>query len=448
MTRVVALAALVALTACAEPERTGPERTGTQTSAVTPGPPTCQVSGTTVGGSLVITDPVVLARFGFARTMDRIAATAQVGTADTALALWQGWMRTFGASPAPGDCDDVDVHGYGLTCPRVAEAKLATIDPFPNAAAVRFEPVALVNRFDLTTGVDCGLYRIIYAMHSTSSAIGGRGFIAFDGSLPSSTPARGWDACTPVWRMWQSLSTDPDPAHRADVLERFFYLGTAVPGFGAVVRAANYGLANGANAEHRAGAITTNFFVDQVEWNLRQYQLRRTCGATPGSCRVRFELTPLPSTPDDSLFAGTMPMTAAARKALARAVRATQQFQLEAIILPATEAWNQLESVASSVRYDLVASPYLRRYLGRDLNHNGTSFTLDEVLRRATTQTCSGCHQVSGGVDLGGGMTWPASLGAVHIDEQGQLSPLLTDHLLPVRRDRLEAFINQTCATP
>ena len=33
MTRVVALAALVALTACAEPERTGPERTGTQTSA-------------------------------------------------------------------------------------------------------------------------------------------------------------------------------------------------------------------------------------------------------------------------------------------------------------------------------------------------------------------------------------------------------------------------------
>lgn len=437
--------ALVA-SGCDAPDRVTP-------SVVAHAPAACTVSGTTVGGSMVITDPQVLARFGFTRTMGQIRTTARVGADVTTRSLWQAWMRTFAASPAPGDCDDVDVHGYGLRCPRTAEATLAAVDPFSATSRVRFEPVALVNRFDLGpgSGFHCGVYRIIYAMRSSDPAVGGRAFLAFDGALYNPRlVAGGPDGCVPVWRFWQGLSADADPVSRADQLERFFYLGTAVPGFGAVVRAGNYGLADGVDAVHGEGEITGNFFVDEVEWNLRRYQLRRTCA--PTGCGLRFELVPLPSTPADELFADTSPLTNAERKALGVAVRASSlQFDRLNFVLPTPDDWNELESVvatpptAAAVRYDLRTSPYLRRFIGFDLNHNGGDLTIDDALRRATTQTCAGCHGVSSGVALGGGLTWPASLGAVHIDESGALSPALTDLFLPMRIARLEAFINRTC---
>jgi hypothetical protein len=53
---------------------------------------------------------------------------------------------------------------------------------------------------------------------------------------------------------------------------------------------------------------------------------------------------------------------------------------------------------------------------------------------------------VSPGTDLGGGLTWPGTLGFVHINENGLLSPALTGTFLPFRKNVLENFINANCA--
>jgi hypothetical protein len=67
-----------------------------------------------------------------------------------------------------------------------------------------------------------------------------------------------------------------------------------------------------------------------------------------------------------------------------------------------------------------------------------------QVVRRAMTQSCAGCHQKSTDSpnnDLGHGLTWPRSLGFVHIDAFGTLSPALHDVFLPHRKAVLEACL-------
>jgi hypothetical protein len=99
------------------------------------------------------------------------------------------------------------------------------------------------------------------------------------------------------------------------------------------------------------------------------------------------------------------------------------------------------------VRYAARASVATRADLQRGLIVRGSSLTTTNVLARATTQTCAGCHEVSSNVDLGGGLRWPPSNGFTQIDERGQLSPALLDSFLPHRLDLLEGFINDRCGT-
>jgi hypothetical protein len=49
------------------------------------------------------------------------------------------------------------------------------------------------------------------------------------------------------------------------------------------------------------------------------------------------------------------------------------------------------------------------------------------------------------GRNLGGGLSWPGSLGFVHVDEGKRLSAALTTKFLPARKATLEAFINARC---
>ncbi|WP_437618153.1 hypothetical protein [Sorangium sp. So ce1151] len=273
---------------------------------------TCpDVSGTNIQRSLVITDPTILSRFSFTRTMDRIRATAGIQASETSVGIFQRWMRTFGASPDPGDCDDprIDQEGYGIACPRSPELKLASVNPFPDTAQVKFNPVGIFNRFDLTpaSGATCGEYRIVYAMSSTNPVIiSGRAFIIFEGVMPNPTPADGISGCLPVARFWQQLTADGSTSSRATKLERFFFTGGAVSGFPALVDAAHYGLAN-IGQSIPAGQIRTNFFVDFVEWHLREFKLRRRCtnNADPATCTLAFEHNVVRSNPAEELFAGT-----------------------------------------------------------------------------------------------------------------------------------------------
>jgi hypothetical protein len=74
--------------------------------------------------------------------------------------------------------------------------------------------------------------------------------------------------------------------------------------------------------------------------------------------------------------------------------------------------------------------------------------TAEAILHRASAQTCAGCHAPEKFIGperkLGCGMTFPTTLGEVHIDEKGGLSPALTEAFLPRRADVLQTYL-QAC---
>jgi hypothetical protein len=72
----------------------------------------------------------------------------------------------------------------------------------------------------------------------------------------------------------------------------------------------------------------------------------------------------------------------------------------------------------------------------------------EAILRRATMQSCAGCHSPSQFLGperkIGCGATWPDSLGQVHVDERGNLSPALKEVFLPHRAEVLTTYL-QAC---
>ena len=432
-----------------------PDSAPATTEALTAAAAACPVSGTDVTRALAVTTPTILARFGFTRVMTRLRATASIGEL-TNTALFQTWMKTFGASAAPGDCNDagLDPNHYGLVCPRVPEAKLATVDPFAAVATVTYQPVGLFNRFDLApaSGAHCGEYRIVYAMSSTGTQVGGRSFLIFEAALPNPTPSAGLAACLPVAQFWADLSADPSDTSRAAKLEKFYFTGGAVAGFPAVVDAHHYGLADGATAAHGAGQVRTNMFIDNIQWQLREFKLRRTCTTPtdPTTCTLRFDHVTVKTNPANEVFGASHARSAAFHTAFPNQVAPLARASAATLGMSISDAFNELESVSHFDRNDVVYTAFadapLRAAIQAKLTAMGSSLTVNNILDRATTQTCAGCHEKSNGAPLGGGVIWPPSMGFVQIDEGRNLSPALRTSFLPRRKAVLEAFLNSHCA--
>jgi hypothetical protein len=94
----------------------------------------------------------------------------------------------------------------------------------------------------------------------------------------------------------------------------------------------------------------------------------------------------------------------------------------------------------------------LRTDLQTELTSLGSVLTPDDIVARAQALSCAGCHRLSNNAPLGGGLTWPASLGFTHVTEratevvQGEprfvLSDALVNWLLPARQAIFEDFLN------
>jgi hypothetical protein len=84
---------------------------------------------------------------------------------------------------------------------------------------------------------------------------------------------------------------------------------------------------------------------------------------------------------------------------------------------------------------------------------SGATLSPDNIIARAQTQTCAGCHHLSVNASLGGGLIWPATLGFTHeqlappFDTTGpdgpryQISPALQSVFLPFRKHVIETFL-------
>jgi len=419
--------------------------------------------------SLAVTDAPILARFAFARVMNQLATLAG-DSGLTGIALFRQWWDTQNAigtnSIAGPHCDDEvvagvpSINGYPYTCrPAPQEGRQVGCTSF-EAAGCRYIPIGLFNRFDLAPvdGSHCGEYRIVFANQNGVTNALDRNLLIFEATLPNPTPGAGLAGCLPIAQFWAGLSSVPNTTVRADRLERFYFNGLSarIP---AVVRPEHYGN----NAASR-GQVRTNQFlgfdgVDPKVWSLREFKLQRDCP----SCAMQFTPVPDGVNPFGPLFAPTssLPQKANFDAAFPSQVASLAATTVSGIGMRLSPAFDSAQSQASGsdeMRYLLHFSgpSGLRTAIGAALANIGSSLTADDIVARAQAMSCAGCHRFNNGadnqgLDIGGGLTWPPSLGFTHVTEQQteqvggvqrfRISPALINVFLPQRAEILRRFV-------
>jgi len=417
-------------------------------------------SGADPQRSLVVTDTAILSKFSFQAVMDQIVGTSGVPT--TALNLFQQWWDT--ARPAPGlgagpHCDSpgvANMNGFPYTCPR-AEGVLATVDPFSNPATNphAFIAIGLFNRFDMApaSGANCGEYRVAFAKRSGITNPRDRLLVIFEAVLPNPRPDLGLEGCRPVASFWNGLTADADVNSRGDKLRSFYFAG--LPGFMPVIHADNLG-----NRASSTGQVRTNQFM-QPAWMLREFKIRRSCAATP--CTVQFIPVTVKTNPGGVLFNPVSSHVIASDfqnvifpdQVANLAVNDINRFSFSV-----PDAFNSGQSDEQSPTENhyvnqLGTGPSaLRANIQSELNAISSTLTPGQVVARAMAVSCAGCHRLSNGANLGGGIIWPPSLGFTHISEltdpgpdgpRHRISPALVNTFIPHRKAVFDTFINSSC---
>jgi hypothetical protein len=409
--------------------------------------------------SLAITDQPILARFPLRRVMEQLAAQSQVAGL-TSLALFHQWWDT--QNPPPGMTDgphcDGMLNGFPYACrPVPGEGSSASCDPYASDdSPCAYMPTGLFNRFDLapTSGAHCGEYRIAYAKRTGLGTTDDRGMMIIEAILPNPRPDLGIEGCRPIAELWADLSEIDDVAARADALEAIYFTGVA--GLPPVIDVTHLG-----DNAMSAGQLRTNQFSNVAPWSLREYRLVRTCaGGTCTSMRV------VPATnktnPYGPLFAPGNDAAIAQdfRRVLPGQVASLAAASLVEIGMVIPDRFNSGQSAQTSMPSDsnyashFATGGALRAAIAAELTRLGSSLTPENIIARAQTQSCSGCHHYSSGMDLGGGMRWPRSFDFTHVSERvtemaggvtrHALSPAMVEVFLPHRKGVLERYLNGT----
>jgi len=408
-------------------------------------------------------------------TLEEVLAKLATDSGDPTLTpdlLWQQWWDTQNTSPGLGlgpNCDDVvnaqgnpTINGFPIQCPR-NEGSEINADPFTPGTGSFYEPIALVNRFDLAPldGSNCGEFRVIFARHSGATNSFQRNLVIFEAVLPNPAPSCGLEGCRSVARFWQRLSRIDDPRRRADALRRFYLEGFPSRGIAPVIHADHFGPGS--------GQIRTNQFMNgsQIQtWQLREFKLARLCEAGDARCELQFVPVTVKGNPFGELFGPTSSDPRAARfkrhyltQVEDLAVGDVNEFSA---VVPDRFNAGQSNSQGAENDYPMhfASSSHFERALERRLRQLHIPLTPDHLVRRSLALSCAGCHQLSNGApnnDLGAGITWPASLGFVHVTEQQTeiidgnehflISPALTDVFVPHREGVFEQYLDDIACT-
>ena len=416
--------------------------------------------------SLAVTEQTILSRFSFERVLTQLATQSTVPGL-TATALFQQWWDT--QNPGPGlypgpHCDDTTtesmgstINGYPYVCRGEAEGSQASCDPFAADSACAYIPIGLFNRYDQApeNGAHCGEYRIVYAKASGITSTSDRNLVIFEAVLPNPHPQQGLKGCQQIVDTWASLSLENDIQKRAATLEKFYFTGQGDTS--PVISISNFG-----DNALGVGQIRTNQFSNTTSgWSLREFKLLRGC--SEGSCSsLRFIPVTNKNNGFGPLFDANSTLTAAPAF---RAFFPSQVAKLNASSIPGLDIgtpddFNTAQSQASGttaaeMRYSVqfgTGESSLRTELQSQLTALGSALTPDEIVARAQALSCAGCHRLSNNAPLGGGLSWPASLGFTHVTERvtevasGEtrfvISDTLLNYLLPARQAIFEDFLN------
>jgi hypothetical protein len=415
--------------------------------------------------SLAITDVPILARFSFERVMDQIVATSGVSGV-TSTALFRQWWDTQNAGPGlalGAHCGDTmaaglpSLNGYPLTCrPAPAEGAQAACDPFAAGSACAYIPVGLFMRFDLapTDGRHCGEYRVVFAKASGRSETFDRNLVIFEAVARNPHVNQGIRGCQKLVRAWADLSALADPEDRADRLEEIYFDGYQE--FDPIIQASSFG-----DNVLGAGQVRTNQFMQPASprvWSLREAKILRQCAGA--SCTLRFVPVSDKVNPFGALFASPSadPRAASFQGELLGRLAGLTAATVSGIGLDVSDVYNSGQSEAAiavtetqyPVHFGDGATPF-RASLTTALA--GSGIGADDLVDRVQAMSCAGCHRFSSGVDIGGGLVWPASLGFTHVSERDAdlevvggvtryaISAALTDHFLFHRRQLAQDFL-------
>ena len=194
--------------------------------------------------------------------------------------------------------------------------------------------------------------------------------------------------------------------------------------------------------------------IEQL-WQLREFKLVHRCGAPAGPCTaLRLRPVTAKNTPFGALFDDTSTHAKSPQfhTHFLKLLPGLLADDLMQIAFPNANRFNTGQSNAQGVENDYAVhfsrgGGSFAQGMQQQLTALGSDLTPMHLVRRAMTQSCAGCHQLSAfgaNSDLGHELTWPFSLGFVHVDEAGNLSPALRDVFLPHRQAVLENFLNGT----
>jgi hypothetical protein len=407
----------------------------------------------------------MMVNFSLKRVLDKLISTSGVSGL-TARDLFQQWWDTQNPGPGLGlgaHCDDTTdatgapiLNGFPYACrPAPAEGSQAACDPFAAGSPCAYIPVGLFMRFDLAPagGAHCGEYRIVFAKASGRTVSTDRNLLIFEAAVRNPTPNEGLGGCQRLVRAWADLSVMASANARRVQLESFYFNG--YQNFGPIVHATNFG----DNADG-FGQIRTNQFMQPNTprvWDLREFKLRKSC--TASNCQLRFVPVTNKVNPFGPLFdPATGP--AAFHAEIAGQVGALAGATLANVGMSTSDVFNTAQSQASSsteMNYPLHFGPGPSTFhssIQTQLTAAGSSLTPIEIVLRAQAMSCAGCHRLSNGVAIGGGLTWPPSLGFTHVSERDadletvggvtrfRISSALTDHFLPHRKQIMEDYLN------
>ncbi len=472
-------------------------------------PPQTTPAQIDIDRSLFVHDRATLdaGNFSLRHTLDKIADDVDgVVNGTTALTIFRQLWDTQNAAPGTTNgphCSDngSTLNGFPIACPRLEGSEAAGDDTAIADKINTYVPLALVNRLDLAHEGwrNCGEYRIIYGKRGGA----GRNLIIFEAVLPNPKPGCR-DGCRQVAEFWQSLSTIQSPAQRAALLVRFFYgdppnTPDLLPGFREVVHADHYsakGVTSGYGSSG-SGQIRTNEFLQFPEaepqpWMLREYKTAIDCGSQPCTFTmvpIMVKVNPFGELwNEDRAHSGPLQALAQAfqagveadvsRLASADITRIGYSVALEH---DAGQSISQPESPQAPElylqRFDEATgavNTFRTAIAASAMAHN---LTAAQIVNRALTQSCHGCHQpgsfgLLAANSIGPVITpkgdvlnsWPDALSFVHIEtvadpnlflgnpafgsgEGHRLSEALTDVFLPGRKNFLLSQLNlPTCA--
>jgi hypothetical protein len=392
-------------------------------------------------------------------------------------------------------CDDhKDAHGnyvingYPIQCPRQegALADLSKHNPFctspagdPDPKCDPYTPIIITNRFDLApaNGQTCGQYRIAFGKGKGQDPLTTAGnplllnrtLMIFEAVLRNPHPEKGLVGCAKVVEYWAALSGEDDPAKRAEALDYFFFHG--LKSFGPAIRYNNFtGKVDAQTGVQLSGQIRTNgFMFDEggQPWQLREYNTGKHCTGSGSSrtCQLRVKMVMPKVNPYASLFDdnNTSPDAQAFQDpnnpgGFIAQIPSLLEPDINLINMNGLSANYNGGQSTSSPTLTLTGGPfddtnYLKAFnpkgafaakIQAKLDALGSNIPPLGVVRRAQTQACAGCHELStktafafggappsavtglseGGI-IGNGMVWPeAALGVDTSSQPGGFPPI------------------------